>query len=187
VHFNLILGLVLICSSLPSSTFANELMLSDVKSFVAGIEQKQKKSTNFRDANYTIIDDKQSSGMKIYVFVSDSVPDESLRKMAIDADRIGEPLTIRGFINDSIKDTTIRASELFEGIGAGEFSVDPEAFSDFKINSAPAVLISGGDDMENYDVVYGNIPLKDSLEIISREGKKQNAEFACKLIELGKF
>lgn len=103
----------------------------------------------------------------ILVFVSLSMPEQSLKLWSQQVEKIGASLTIRGFVDNSIQATTQRAVKLFSESNNGGFSVDPEKFRQYKINAVPAVVLVSGQD---FDVVYGDTSLEAALEHIKNKG-----------------
>lgn len=101
------------------------------------------------------------------VFVSFSMPDLSLKQIITDAARYHIPVVIRGLIDNSFKKTVARIFELIKENNKGGVSINPIWFKRYSINTVPACVVKSGD---NFDVIYGNIKIKNMLEIIASNG-----------------
>ena len=109
----------------------------------------------------------QAKTPELLIFVSFSMPAQSLKLWAQQADKVNSPLLLRGFIDNSIQATTQQTVRLFSASQQGGFHVDPEKFGQYKINHVPAVVLVHG---ETYDVVYGDTSLEAALERMSHYG-----------------
>ena len=121
---------------------------------------------------YTLVADDDTP--KLYILVSTGMPEQSLKNLAFSADLIGRPLTIQGFVNNSIRSTVARAKELFSEHEVGEFSIDPEIFTDFNITMVPAFVVTT---KAGFDVIRGDIPLKAALEKLLAKGDEANKTY----------
>jgi len=106
-----------------------------------------------------------SSGVKLLVFVSQSVPADSIKELWNQAQRVGAKLLFRGLVGGSFKETQTYIQEL--GIVA---DIDPVKFDDFEISHVPAFIISQGD---KHDKMVGNVSLSAFLEQSSVSGSLQ--------------
>ncbi len=131
----------------------------------------------------------------LLIFVSFSMPKESLKLWAEQASRIGYPLLLRGFVDNDLTKTTAKTQSLF-GIEANvEISIDPEKFEKFKIDAVPAVVLiepettkpekigletaNTNDNLtQNFDVVYGDTSLEEALDRIAKSGSPINQKVA---------
>ncbi len=121
---------------------------------------------------------KHNEAPQLYVMVSLSVPEQSLRLWSEQANKLGANLVLRGLVDNSIQKTTEKAQELFGETEQGGFSIDPELFQTFEIEKVPAVVLVTKEAFCNqdicekpiFDVVYGDTPLIEALEQISRRG-----------------
>lgn len=124
----------------------------------------------------------------LLIFVSFSMPKQSLRLWLEQAKIAGGVLVIRGLVNNSFKETANVIREIL-GKTKGGFEVNPIAFKKYKIKVVPAVVVQsdlptdmaacfvGENEQHNcdgnldaYDVVYGNVSLQRALEGISKKG-----------------
>ena len=112
----------------------------------------------------------QENAPKLIIFISSSMPAKSIQQWAIQADRLGATLAIRGFINNSFKDTVIFAQKLFSKHQIGGFNVDPFKFKQYEIEIVPAVVLEGSGKI---DTVCGDIGLFEALEIIKKQGENK--------------
>jgi type-F conjugative transfer system pilin assembly protein TrbC len=121
---------------------------------------------------------------KLFVFVSNSMPEESLKQWSQQVERMGGTLVLRGFIDNSPKKTVERVMELFGKEETSGFSIDPELFEQLSINKVPAVAIVLPQDKPceehdcpkpRFEVVYGDVPLDEALFIIAN----RNSDNVC--------
>jgi type-F conjugative transfer system pilin assembly protein TrbC len=102
----------------------------------------------------------------IDIFISLSMPKDSLHAWQEDARRYHARLVLRGLLNNSLQDT-VNALTLDKD-NVIQVSIDPTLFHQYEINQVPAVVLSQRD---HYDVVYGNTRLTAALETIARVGE----------------
>lgn len=112
----------------------------------------------------------QENAPKLIVFISSSMPAKSIQQWAIQTDKLGAELVIRGFVNNSFKDTVILAQKLFSDHRVGGFNVDPFKFKDYAIGSVPTVVL---DVKGVVDKVHGDIGLFEALEIVKMQGENK--------------
>ena len=130
------------------------------------------------------------------LFVSFSMPDNLLIELSEQANKYNIPLVIKGLVNNDFKETFRKIQEVktkatanhrdFHGV-----SIDPIWFEQFDIKKVPALVLTqrGGEcelqkvcHNQAYDVVYGNSPVKNSLQQISNSDSKFS-NLAKKLLE----
>lgn len=126
----------------------------------------------------------QDSTTKIKVFVSFSMPDESIRKIIDQAHLIGRDsiqISLIGLLEENnMKLTLSRIAELTKGKDV-EFLIDPDGFEKFAVNQVPALVVYrddplkeaqcsvNGDDeglskLRDYIGVYGDVTIEYALE-----------------------
>ena len=119
----------------------------------------------------------------VYVAISLSMPRESLRQLAADAQKAGAVLVLRGFVDGSFKKTRQLMLSIFtEGEEAGVI-IDPRVFQQYQIDRVPSFVAAtapvescedGGLECVRptvpFDVVRGNIPLATALQILAEKG-----------------
>ncbi|HHT3529922.1 TPA: type-F conjugative transfer system pilin assembly protein TrbC [Enterobacter asburiae] len=100
-------------------------------------------------------------------FVSLGLPREGLLPMLQDAHRYGIPATIRGLLNNDLRQTAnamFALSKEDKNIGV---QVDPTLFSDYHISAVPALVVTCPG---HSDVIRGSLPLKEALEKVAERG-----------------
>ncbi len=124
----------------------------------------------------------EESQAPLLVFISFSMPEQSLKLWAEQASKIKAPLVLRGFVENSIQATTQKAFECFGSGGMPELLVDPEAFERFAIQTVPAVVavsqLTGSSHNDHtatvteppFEVVYGDTSLEDALTLMMSRG-----------------
>lgn len=110
----------------------------------------------------------EAKSAKLIVFISTSMSKNSIKQWAVQADLLGAELVIRGFINNSFKDTVLLAQELFAQDNVGGFNVDPLKFKSYDIQTVPAVVLDAGGKV---DLVQGDIGLIEALKLIQAKGE----------------
>jgi conjugal transfer pilus assembly protein TrbC len=104
----------------------------------------------------------------LYIFVSLSLPDESLKLLSRQAKELGGNLVIRGLVQNSFKETHARLKKL--GI---PIDIDPTLFERFEVTRIPTFVlaeINDGDIQGKYDKVTGNVSVLSAIELFAIEG-----------------
>ena len=109
------------------------------------------------------------SAPKLLVFVSFSMPEDSLQALQREVSEVGGELIIRGLIDNSLKKTAKQVSDVLDN-GKGGLSIDPTSFQQYHIRQVPAFVVTNGQDDDNYDVVYGNVSLEAALTELANKG-----------------
>lgn len=116
----------------------------------------------------------------ILIFVSFSMPDQSLQAYLRDAKKINASIVIRGLVDNSFQKTFRRIAQLVKASGGDGVELNPLWFKRFDIRAVPAVVvvpnesncfknkICKGD--KDYDVMTGNITLSAALREIRNRG-----------------
>jgi conjugal transfer pilus assembly protein TrbC len=132
----------------------NPLTRSD-QQFIDNLASQQRESTR----------DKPAEGAAY--FISFSIPDEGLKRMLHETHRYGIPATLRGLVNNDMKATTDAVMGLVKaGITEG-VQIDPTLYSQYGIRSVPALVVRC---KAGFDVIQGNIRLKQALEKVVEKG-----------------
>ncbi len=125
---------------------------------------------------------------QLLVFVSFSMPEQSLKLWAEQAVKINGKLLLRGFIDDSLQKTTEETLRLFKDLRV-DFLIHPEDFEKFNIQTVPAVVIANPDNCfeercpaPEFDVVYGDTSIEDALKRIASHGE-HNQKVAQELLK----
>ncbi|MFC1659633.1 type-F conjugative transfer system pilin assembly protein TrbC [Pseudomonadota bacterium] len=115
----------------------------------------------------------------LLIFISFSMPKQSLKERIEEAKRTGATLVLRGIIKDSITETAKELNKLTNNTGVNAI-IDPNLFKAFSITKVPVIVVAKYraypcEDKCNYtpihDKISGNISLEYALEqiISSRE------------------
>ncbi len=109
----------------------------------------------------------------VLVFVSFSMPKESVKGWMREAEKIHAPVVIRGLVNNSFKATMQKMTELARD-NHGGVQLDPTLFKLFNIKQVPAVVVTNYTPclanrtcVNTYDVVYGDVHLDYALKKIA--------------------
>ena len=77
------------------------------------------------------------------------------------------PATLRGLVNNDMKATTDAVMNLVnDGVTDG-VQIDPTLYTQYNIRSVPALVVRC---QAGFDVVHGNIRLKQALEKVAEKG-----------------
>jgi len=131
----------------------------------------------------------------LLIFVSFSMPKESLKLWAEQASCLECPLLLRGFVDNDLIKTTAKTHAIFGEKANVEISIDPEKFEKFKIDAVPAVVViepetkksekiglekvnTNGNLIPNFDIVYGDTSLEEALKRIAKSGSLVNQKTA---------
>jgi len=114
---------------------------------------------------------------EMMIFVSFSMPRESLRRIVEQSERTGARLIFRGFKGDKMTDMATHISALL-GKHHVEAVIHPPAFSQFKVNQVPALVLAQSDagnqldsgcaQPDRYVKVTGDVSQDYALEYIER-------------------
>lgn len=109
----------------------------------------------------------------LYIFVSSSLPKESLKSLLLEAQKIGATLVFRGLINNSFKDTQKYFSEiLVSSLSIDDTSVqdssvkviiDPNLFEEYDVKVVPTFIMKEDKSGNKYDSLRGHISLEEAL------------------------
>ncbi len=105
----------------------------------------------------------------LYVFVSLSLPTETLKALSKQAQSVGGNLVIRGLVNNSFKETQGRLRAL--GI---PIDIDPTLFERFEVKRVPTFVLTTvkeGKIQEVFDKVTGNVSVRSALEHFNMSGE----------------
>ncbi len=101
--------------------------------------------------------DRPRAAGALLVFVSFSMPEASLRRLAEQAERLGAPLVLRGLERDSVRLTAERVARLI-GTRKVAVQVDPRAFARYQVGQVPAVVLVGTTEAEGCAAVSCPVP-----------------------------
>lgn len=173
---------------------------------------KQRASTYFETNELTVFNEKipglkkskitkPSNGRRLYIFISESVPMETIRRYVLDAYKIRKFTNVSILLSGGIKtNRTIKPTIQFvfnatkidkncKGIQCKRYNIDvlidPVLFNRYKINKVPAFVLadletiksycsegSSQISVKEYDIVYGDATITAALNYFSE--KKHN-------------
>jgi len=117
----------------------------------------------------------------ILIFVSFSMPEQSLLAILRDAKKIHASVVIRGLIDNSFQKTFQRMAMLVKTSGGDGVELNPVWFRRFSIKTVPAVVVvpEGSTCFENescnsnksFDVMTGDITVSAALKMIRDSGE----------------
>jgi len=114
-------------------------------------------------------------------FVSLGIPREGLLPMLKDARRYNIPPTLRGLVNNDMRQTAAAMFELSKEDKDAGMQIDPTLFTQYNITTVPALVVTCPG---HYDVIRGSLPLQQALEKVAESG--DCAVTARHLLEAGK-
>lgn len=114
-------------------------------------------------------------------FVSLGLPREGLLPMLQDATRYGIPATLRGLVNNDLRQTASAMYELSKTDNKVGVQIDPTLFSEYHITTVPALVVTCPG---YFDVIRGSLPLQQALEKVAEQG--ECAATARQLLERAK-
>ena len=111
----------------------------------------------------------------IIIFVSFSMPDESIKGWMKEAEMIHAPVVVRGLIHHSFKETMNKMAALAKD-NHGGVQLDPTLFQRFHIEKVPAVVVSQAKNcspdqtcVDDFDVIYGDVTAEYALTKIANQ------------------
>ena len=107
-------------------------------------------------------------GLQAYVFVSFSMPEQLMIETLSESARLHIPALLNGLIANSMPQTVQAIQALSESVPNLNLQIDPTAFERFGITQVPALVVERGG---AYDVLYGNVTLKEGLLRIASQGE----------------
>lgn len=105
---------------------------------------------------------------KALYFVSFSIPIEGLKRMVHDADQYPIPVTLRGLVNNDLRQTANAVLSLVKEGKRGGVQIDPVSFRTYGITAVPALVVTC---KEHFDRVAGNIRLTAALKKVAESGQ----------------
>ncbi|STE53182.1 conjugal transfer pilus assembly protein TrbC [Edwardsiella tarda] len=100
-------------------------------------------------------------------FVSFSIPETGLKRMLQEAGRYAIPVTLRGLVNNDMKQTVDAVSQLVQNGATEGVQIDPTLYSQYGINSVPALVVRCE---QGFDVIRGNLRLDLALQKVVEQG-----------------
>jgi len=112
------------------------------------------------------------SDMRLYVFMSFSVPISIWQQLSQLLEKIGGAFVLRGLPGNSFQDYSEKVQEMTTMKIRAPILVDPLLFSKYEIQAVPAFLI---EEPNHFDLIAGNISLVYALDYMSRKGETVTA------------
>src|SRR5262249_14246652 len=111
---------------------------------------------------------------RLLIFVSFSMPIETLRQLSLQVHQAGGKLVLRGLINNSFKETIPKLKEL-----GAEVLIDPTLFRTYRIDKVPAFVLQEKSPLfpgeaVRHDILYGNVSLPYALKQFTEKGDAKN-------------
>ncbi|MCU6194780.1 type-F conjugative transfer system pilin assembly protein TrbC [Enterobacter sichuanensis] len=100
-------------------------------------------------------------------FVSLGIPREGLLPMLKDARHFNIPPTLRGLVNNDMRQTAAAMFELNKEDKDAGVQIDPTLFTQYNITTVPALVVTCPG---HYDVIRGSLPLQQALEKVAESG-----------------
>lgn len=148
----------------------------DIQAFKNEIISTAKTQCSYQQQSAVTTPPQPSAATPILIFVSFSMPKESIKSWIAQAKRVGAAVYIRGLVNNSFKDTAKAVRELLQEQPGG-LLIDPTLFKKYAIIQAPAVVVTGS---AAFDVIYGDVTLDYALERITQISKQRYLSDAIK-------
>lgn len=101
-----------------------------------------------------------------YVFVSTSMPLNTLMQYELEAQKYGFHLLMQGLINENYRETIAFFDEFIQKTKGG-ITIDPELFQQFNVQQVPTIILTNGN---HSDVIKGNITLEYALRSFATSG-----------------
>lgn len=127
----------------------------------------------------------------LMVFASFTMPRATLKRLIADANRAGGVVVMRGFKDGSIKSTALAINDL--GESSGNVQINPNAFTKYRVNAVPAVVLVKPESAElvdnegcalpdKYVMVTGDVTLGYALRDIAQRSR----EFGAMAVRYGR-
>lgn len=135
-------------------------------------QQRQNNPLNSQDRGFIDKLVQQQAGQNkpdtgaIY-FVSFSIPEAGLQRMLAETRRYAIPATLRGLVNNDMKQTVDAVSQLVQNGATEGVQIDPTLYSQYGITSVPALVVRCD---KGFDVIRGNLRLEQALQKMVNDG-----------------
>lgn len=100
-------------------------------------------------------------------FVSFSIPETGLKRMLQEAGRYAIPVTLRGLVNNDMKQTVTAVTQLVQDGATQGVQIDPTLYQRYHITSVPALVVHCE---QGFDVIRGNLRLDLALQKVVEQG-----------------
>ncbi|HHV7523712.1 TPA: type-F conjugative transfer system pilin assembly protein TrbC [Burkholderia orbicola] len=120
----------------------------------------------------------------LMIFASFTMPRESLKRVVKQANRVGATVVLRGFKDNSLKETTLAINAL--GEGSGNVVINPNAFTKYKVKAVPTLVLAKAESLDqvdnegcalpaNFVSVAGDVSVDYALDEVSRRSPEFDA------------
>ncbi|GJI56962.1 hypothetical protein HEMROJRC1_20740 [Rodentibacter sp. JRC1] len=120
---------------------------------------------DYAQTEFPPVEDKEN---ELAYFVSFSIPEKQLVTLIRAAEHQKIPVYIRGLIHNDMKRTAKAILYLAQKYNVQGMLVDPLRFEHYDIQAVPALVKKCG---QKFDVIYGNVDLKQALDLIANQGE----------------
>ncbi len=140
----------------------------------------------------------QKRGPQLYVFVSFSMPEITIKRLLVQASRIDGSLILRGLVDGDLGRTREKITQLLEADASGHtkinggFAIDPTLFERFAITRVPGFVLTdapaqqcndAGCPSSDYVRLAGDTTIEYALETMAREAPVSLKESAHILLD----
>ncbi len=111
--------------------------------------------------------------VELIVFISFSMPRQSLVELSKDAGKVDGVLNLRGWVDGSLPKTIVEVQKIMAESGWGMLTI-PEYFDDCGISDVPTFVLADFDvtgNIKSFDKVSGNVTLDYALEEFTKRGE----------------
>lgn len=103
---------------------------------------------------------KETKLNQLLIFVSLSMPAQSLKQLDVQAKKAGGLLVMRGLVDNSFKETVALLADVDDGLSA---VIDPRLFEMYQIETVPAFVVNPTDNHPCFDSKCNSTPLHDKI------------------------
>lgn len=103
----------------------------------------------------------------IAYFLSSSIPEKQLAILIKSAELNDIPVYFRGLVGDDMQKTAKYIQYLVGKYQILGIQIDPVRYEQFSVDKVPALVKRCG---TRFDIVYGNVSIKESIEMIDKKG-----------------
>lgn len=135
---------------------ASRLNLPEQK-FIDSLQQQQRQK----------LEGEEKPVPRALYFLSFSIPQEGIKPLIDDAARLQIPATLRGLINNDLKQTVTAIYDLVKEEKRGGIQIDPTAYKTYGITAVPALVVTCNG---RWDRIAGNLRLDAMLKKVAEDG-----------------
>lgn len=106
-------------------------------------------------------------------FLSASVPEKELAILMKAAEARDIPVYFRGLVGDNMEQTAKYMMYMVTTYKVRGVQIDPVRFDRYSVKQVPALVKKCGD---HFDIIYGNVALNQSLDMINQRGDCRSAD-----------